>query len=225
MKDLKVKLTVVVGALLMLASLFLIFVFAPTDVETGDVQRIFYIHVPLAWVSLLSFTAVFAASVLYLVKGENRYDLLAAASAEVGIIFTTLFLITGSLWARAVWGSFWTWDARLTSSLILWFIYLGYLITRSLATGGERRARLSAVVGVIGFIDIPVVVLSIVLWRTQHPEPLVFQGGLSGDMTMALVVSIIAFTSLYLLLYRICYRLKWEQKRLDEFKQSYQEME
>ena len=225
MNGMKERVFVAAGAALMLLTLYFIFVFAPKDAETGDIQRIFYIHVPLAWVSLVAFTAVFAFSVLYLARRSKKYDLMASASAEVGIIFTSLFLLTGSLWARPVWGSYWTWDARLTSSLILWFIYLGYLLTRSLAAGEDRRGRLSAVVAIIGFIDIPAVVLAIVLWRTQHPDPLVFGGGLSGGMALTLVISIIAFTCLYLLLYRLCLGVKTAEERLDKFKKTLLEMD
>jgi heme exporter protein C len=225
MNGVKMRLSIGISALLMLASMYMIFVFAPTEAESGDIQRIFYIHVPLAWVSLAAFTSVFVFSVLYLARRNQRFDTMAAASAEVGIIFTSLFLLTGSLWAKPAWGTYWTWDARLTSSLILWFIYLGYLLIRWLAAGEERRARLAAVVAVIGFIDIPAVVLAIVLWRTQHPDPLVFGGGLSGEMTLVLVISIIAFTCLYLLLYRLCFRVKTEQARLGELKKTYLEMD
>jgi heme exporter protein C len=225
MNGVKMRVSIIISALLMLASMYMIFVFAPTEAESGDIQRIFYIHVPLAWVSLVAFTFVFVFSVLYLARRSRKFDTMAAASAEVGIIFTSLFLLTGSLWAKPAWGTYWTWDARLTSSLILWFIYLGYLLIRWMAAGEERRARLAAVVAVIGFIDIPAVVLAIVLWRTQHPDPLVFSGGLSGEMALTLVIAIIAFTCLYLLLYQLCFRVKAEQARLDELKKTYLEMD
>lgn len=186
---------------LIVFALYLVFVWVPTEEMMGIVQRIFYFHVPMAWVSFLAFAIVFLGSVLYLWKKDSKWDVLAGSAAEIGVIFATLVLITGPLWARPVWGVWWTWDARLTTMLVLWLIYLAYLMVRPFAAEESRGARYAAVVGIIGFIDVPIVALSISLWRTQHPGPLVFQsGGLAPSMLFTLIVSVAAFTTFFALL-------------------------
>ena len=184
----------------MTAALFLVFLYVPTEKEMGVVQRIFYFHVPLAWISFLAFFIVFLCSLLYLKTWDRRWDRLARSSAEIGIVFTTLVLITGPIWAKPVWGAWWTWDARLTSTLMLWFIYFAYLLVGAYSVEESRGARYAAVVGIIGFIDIPIVALAIVLWRTQHPGPVIFEGGLEASMLLTLIVCLVAFTLLYVYL-------------------------
>jgi len=187
--------------LLFVGSIYMVFIYVPTEQEMGIVQRIFYIMVPMGWLSLLSFIIVFIGSIKYLRKRESRWDILAHSSAELGIVFTTLTLITGSIWAKPIWGVWWTWEEpRLTATLVLWFIYLAYLIVRSFATEESRGARLAAVVGIIGFVDIPIIALATTLWRGIHPGPVIFQGGLAPSMLLTLLVSIAAFTVLYFLL-------------------------
>ena len=188
------------GLALMIAALYMVFVYVPTEKHTGIVQRIFYFHVPVAWVSFLAFFITFIFSILYLWKQEMKWDTIAHASAEVGVIFTTLVLITGPIWAKPVWGVWWTWDARLTTSLVLWLIYIAYLLVRSFATEPARGARFSAVIGIVGFIDVPIVFTTVNLWRTQHPATIIFEGGLTTTMLMTLLVCIAAFTVLYVLL-------------------------
>ncbi len=185
---------------LMVAALYLVFVYVPTEKTMGIVQRIFYLMVPMGWLALLSFLVVFIGSILYLAKRESKWDILAHSSAEVGIVFTTLALIVGAIWAKPVWGVWWTWEPRLTSTLILWLIYLAYFMVRSFATEESRGARFAAVVGIVGFIDIPIVALATTLWRGIHPGPVIFQGGLAPSMLLTLVVSLAAFTALYSLL-------------------------
>ncbi|MDP2931926.1 MAG: cytochrome c biogenesis protein [Chloroflexota bacterium] len=189
-----------VSFLLMAASLYMVFVYVPTEATMGIVQRIFYLMVPVAWLSLLSFLIVFIGSILYLRKKQSRWDVLARSSAEIGIIFTTLTLITGSLWARPVWGVWWTWEPRLTATLVLWFIYLAYFLARSLAAEEHRGATFAAVVGILGFVDVPIIGLATTLWRGIHPGALIFQGGLAPSMLLTLMVSLAAFTALYSLL-------------------------
>jgi heme exporter protein C len=181
----------------MTAALFLVFLYVPTEQEMGVVQRIFYFHVPLAWVAFLAFFVVFLCSLLYLRRRDMKWDRLARSSAEIGFLFTTLVLITGPIWAKSVWGTWWTWDPRLTATLILWFIYLAYLLVSAYAAEESQGARYAAVVGIIGFIDVPIVAVAIVLWRTQHPGPLVFEGGLAASMLFTLMVCLVAFTLLY----------------------------
>ena len=187
-------------AVLMVAALWMVFVYVPTEKNTGIIQRIFYFHVPVAWIAFLAFFATFIFSIVYLRTRADRWDHIAAASAETGVIFTTLVLITGPIWAKPAWGIWWTWDARLTASLVLWLIYIAYLLVRSFTTESGRSARYGAVIGIIGFIDVPVVFLAVNLWRTQHPELIVFEGGLAPPMLATLLVCIAAFTLLYVVL-------------------------
>lgn len=196
------------GLALMIAALYMVFVYVPTEKHTGIVQRIFYFHVPLAWVSFLAFFITFIFSILYLWKRAMQWDTIAHASAEVGVIFTTLVLITGPIWAQPVWGVWWTWDARLTTSLVLWLVYIAYLLVRSYTTEPERGARFGAVIGIVGFIDVPIVFLTVNLWRTQHPTTIIFEGGLTTPMLVTLLVCIAAFTVLYVLLTIQSARLK-----------------
>ncbi len=181
----------------MYASLFI----AGTDSLQGPPQRIFYVHVPSAWIAFFAFFLVFLFSVRYLLWRREEDDIRAHACAEVGVVFCTLVLITGPIWARPVWGVWWTWDARLTTSLILWLIYVGYLMLRAYMADPEQRARFAAVLGVLGFIDVPIVHMSVVWWRTLHPGPVVTRAGgmseLPGSMHVALWTSLLAFTLVF----------------------------
>jgi heme exporter protein C len=190
---------VVVSFALMVVALVAALVLAPREATMGDIQRLFYFHMPSAWIALgPAFTVVFGLSIAYLVTGKLVYDRWAAASAEIGVLFTTVTLMTGPLWAKPVWGVYWTWEPRLTTTLVLWFIYVGYLLLRSIAGEGERRARLAAVYGIIGWIDVPIVFLSIWWWRTIHPRILTGGGfAMDSSMVTALIISLVAFTLLY----------------------------
>jgi heme exporter protein C len=214
------RILLVLSTLFILAALFMVFVYVPTDAEQGNIQRIFYFHVPVAWIAFLAFFVTFVAGIAYLVKRNPFWDMVASASAEVGLVFTTLILITGSIWARPMWGVWWTWDARLTSSLVLWLIYLSYFIVRSYITDEERKARFAAVVGIIGFVDVPIVALAIQFSRTQHPSALIFEGGLAGSMLATLLVSIAAFTALYLLFLAVRVHLKEDESELNSLKEA-----
>lgn len=199
-------------AVAMLAALGAIFLYAPTERVQGDVQRIFYFHVPLAWVSYLAFFVVFIASIGVATGRRPAWDAVGRSSAEVGVVFTTLVLATGSLWAKPIWGTWWTWDARLTTTLVLWFIYLGYLLLRANVPDEERAARYGAIWGIVGFIDVPIVHFSVELWRTLHPEPVVLRPdgpALPAAMLVTLLVSLVAFTLLYL--FMLSQRLQLER--------------
>ncbi len=189
------------GLTLMLVDLALIFLWVPTELVMGVVQRIFYFHVPVAWVGFLAFFIVFLGSILYLWKGHRRWDALAHSAAEIGVLFTTLMLITGATWAKPVWGVWWTWEPRLTTSMILWLLYVGYLMIRAYAPTPSQAARYSAVMGIIGFVDVPIVYFSVVWWRSIHPEmvigPLAETGSLEGSMVVTLLFSILTFTTLF----------------------------
>src|SRR2546427_10188069 len=163
-----------------LVALYMIFLVAPEESTMGEVQRIFYIHMPIAVVALTAYAVAFVASMVYLVKRSRTADDIAYASAEVGFVFCTCVLVTGPLWARPVWGIWWTWDARLTSTFVLWLLYIAYLLLRTLVEDPERRATVSAVFGIFAFLDVPLVYMSIRWWRTQHPQPVLFGGPGSG---------------------------------------------
>ena len=188
------------SSFLLLASLYMVFVYVPTEASMGIVQRIFYIMVPLGWLSMLSFAIIFIGSILYLRSKEMRWDVLAFCAGKLGIVATTLTLIVGSLWARPIWGVWWTWEPRLTATLVLWLIYLAYFMVRAFATEESRGATFAAVVGIVGFIDVPIIGLSTSLWRGMHPGALVFEGGLAPSMLLTLIVNILAFTALYVVL-------------------------
>ena len=207
-----------VSALLMVSALYMVFIYVPTEATMGVVQRIFYLMVPMGWLALLSFFIVFVGSILYLVKRASKWDTLAYCSAEIGFVFATLALIVGSLWARPIWGVWWTWEPRLTATLVLWLIYLAYFIVRSYAAEDERRARLAAVVGIIGFIDIPILILSTTLWRGLHPGPIIFEGGLDPTMLRTLLVSLAAFTALYSLILSIRVSMKKDEDEVKRLK-------
>ena len=163
----------IITAVMMLADLYFIFMVAPTDSVLGHVQRVFYFHVPGAIMSFAAFFVVCVGSLGYLIRRTPRWDAIAHASAEVGVVFVTLALLTGIIWARPVWNTWWTWEPRLTTTLILWLIYVSYLMIRSYASNQQQAARYSAVVGIVGFVDVPIVYYSVIWWRSIHPSPVV----------------------------------------------------
>lgn len=172
----------------------------PPDAFQGDVQRLMYVHVPAAWVAYLSFGVVFVASVAYLKTGRVLWDRVASASAEIGVRFCALTIVLGSLWGRPVWGTWWTWDPRLTTTAVLLLIYVGYVSLRKVADNPIRRARWSAVVGVVGFIDVPIVHMSVVWWRSLHQEATVLRPGaptIAGSMLATLLLAFVAFSLAY----------------------------
>ena len=190
--------------LLAVAVYGIFFVAKPISGE-GDAGRIVYFHVPMAWVAFLAFFVVFGASIAYLRTGNHRWDHLGRASAEVGLIFTTLVLITGAIWGYPIWNTWWTWDPKLTTTLILWFMYLAYLMVRSYAEP-PRGPRFAAIVGIVAFFDVPIVYMSSYWWRTLHPPPAVgplAQTQPSPTIVWILLISLVAFTALYALLVRV----------------------
>lgn len=189
--------------------------YAPADRIQGIVQKIFYLHLPLAWVAYLAFLVVLVASVLYLWKRDLRWDALARSSVEIGVLFTTLVIVTGSLWAKPVWNTWWTWDARLTSTLVLWFIYISYLMLRAYTPDQERAARFGAILGIVGFIDVPIIHFSVQWWRTLHPEAVVARAAPQAppEMLVTLGVCLLAATLTYLTL--LVYRT-WLEHTRDE---------
>ncbi|MDQ3878595.1 MAG: cytochrome c biogenesis protein CcsA [Actinomycetota bacterium] len=186
----------------------------------GQLQRIFYVHVPSALVGYLGFSIAFIASIAYLRTSERRWDLLAHASVEIGVVFMALVLITGPIWGRPVWGTWWQWDARLTSTLVLWLTYVGYLFLRSLTPDKARAGRLAAVVAIIGFLDVPLVHFSVYWWRTLHPQgPTPFDperaSGLGVPELSAFFVALGGFVLLFAWLLAVRVRLGRAEDQLD----------
>ena len=188
------------AAIALALGLVMAFGVAPRESSQGNVQRIMYVHPPLAWVAYVAFAVVAVASVVYLVRRRPAADRLAHASAEVGVIFTGLAIATGSIWGKPTWGTWWTWDARLTSVAILFVMYVGYLLLRGTIEDRDRAARYCAVLGIVAALDMPLVHFSVYWWRTLHQPPsLMKPGGFSGSPAILwpLLVNLAAFTLLY----------------------------
>jgi heme exporter protein C len=193
----------------MMVSLWMIFLYAPTDAVQGDAQRIFYFHVPMAWVGMLSFGVLTVAGIIYLWKGDEHWDWVARAAAEVGAVFLTLALVLGSIWGKTTWGTWWTWDPKLTTTLILWFMYIAYIMLRNYMGRTPASARSGAVLAIIGVIDVPIIYESVNWWRTLHPPAQVgVEGALPPEVVLTLMVSLVTFTLLYSFLMVQLYQLE-----------------
>ena len=189
-------------ALLGLAGVYVLAIgYTPVELRQGMAQKIFYLHVPAAWCALLAFSLVGLSSMLYLWLHDARLDRFAAASAEVGVAFSAVMLTTGPIWAKPIWGTWWTWDARLTLTLFLFFLFIGYLALRAALVDPAERARFSAVVGILGMLLVPFIHLSVYLFRTLHPQPVVLKPSapsLPPEMLQTLLASVGVFTLLYI---------------------------
>ena len=206
----------VLTALMLVYALYQALVVAPTERTMGDVQRIFYYHVPSAWTAFLLFFVNLVASVVYLVRRNPKVDALAMVSAEVGVVFCTVVLVTGPIWARPVWGIWWTWDVRLTSTLVLWLIYLSYLLLRRFSDRAQGPV-LAAVLAIFGALDIPLVYFSIWFFRTQHPQPVIGGGGsIDPRMWRVLLINWMAFLCFALLMGWSRYRLETMRREVEE---------
>lgn len=206
---------------LMAIAIYLVFSWVPNEKIMGPVQKIFYFHVAAAWIGFLAFFVVFAIGIVYLLTRDTRWDKWSAASAQIGLLFTTIVILTGPIWGRSAWGAWWTWDPRLTTTLLLWFIYTGYMVIRASVIEPDKRRRLSAIFGIVGFLDVPIVWFSISWWNTIHPK-LVTKAGMaiSPKMLVTLLVSIAAFTALYSWWLPRLYRIESVQERLDILKEE-----
>lgn len=211
-------------AVLITIGVYMSMVWAPTAVNMPTeaeqlAQRIFYFHVAAGWVGYLAFGVTAIAGILYLLKRQRRFDNLAVSSAEIGVVFTTANLVSGSVWARPTWGTWWSWDdPRLTLAAIVLLVYIAYLMLRNAIDDPERRARLSSIYGIVGFLSVPLSFISVRIWRTIHPAVIgttseTAQGGfdMSGNMVVVLLFSIFTFSLLYTVL--LHYRLKLEDMR------------
>jgi heme exporter protein C len=199
----------VIGALaLMVLAAAAIFLYAPTDALQGPEQRIFYLHVSSAIAAFACFAVVLVGGIIYLRNESLAADRLARSGAVVGVVFTTVTLVMGMLWARPVWNTWWTWDARLTSTLVLWIIYAGYLLVRQLAEPGRQAARIGAVVGIFGFIDVPIVYFSVSWWRTLHPGSVIVRNALPPEMLATFLFTMVCTLVLAGVMVAIRYRIE-----------------
>jgi heme exporter protein C len=208
-------------AALMILSLYCVFLVVPNEVTMGAVQRIFYFHVPSAWVAFLGFFVVFISSIFYLATRRLLWDVVAHAAAELGVLFCAIVLFTGPIWARPVWGTWWTWEARLTTTLVLEMVFVAYLVLRSQAESRAQAARLSAVVGIVGFLDVPIIYYSVQIWRGHHPIVFKSSGGqgLEPVMLRTFMLCMTTFTLLFLLLLAMRIRLGLLQESVAELKE------
>ena len=203
------------SAVAMAVALFLVFLVAPREAVMGDIQRIFYFHVPSAWVGYLALLVAFGASLMYLLRRDPHWDRIALSSVEIGLVFITEGIITGSIWAKATWGVWWTWEPRLTTSAILWVIYASYMTLRRAVEQPVRQARLAAVYSIVGFAAVPVNFMAIRWWRTVHP--LIFDSGgsnLEPSMLAVLIFGVFTFTLLYFSLLVLRLRLETTRDRV-----------
>jgi heme exporter protein C len=206
----------ILTAVLLSYALYEALIAAPTERTMGDVQRIFYYHVPSAWTAFLLFLINFVASVAYLIRRNPKADAIAVVTAEVGVVFCTVVLVTGPIWARPVWGIWWTWDVRLTSTLVLWLIYVSYLMLRRFSTSGQTPL-LAAALAVFGALDVPLVYFSIWYFRTQHPQPVIGGGGsIDPRMMHVLLINWLAFLCFAFLTCWSRYRLEMLRREVEE---------
>lgn len=206
------------AALALVGTFWMIFFYAPTEREMGVVQRIFYVHVPSAWVAFMAFGIVALCSLGYLWLRDERLDAISVSAAELGLAFTTIVLVTGPLWGKIAWGAWWVWDARLTLTLLLWFIYVGYFILRGATESPERGKRFAAILGIVGAVDIPLIHMSVKWFRSQHPQPVIMNPDgptAAPEIVQTLLVSLLAFTLLFFSLLLARYAAERLQARVD----------
>ena len=204
---------------LMLFALYTIFIYAPVEKTMGVIQKIFYIHVPSAFLAYMAFFITFIASIFYLYRKDSKWDTVAHCAVETGVIFCTIVLITGPIWAKPIWNVWWTWDPRLTTTLILWFTYVAYLMLGRVVKENQR-ANLAAVFGIIGFINVPITFFSIRLWRTIHPVVITGSGfNMSWPMKFSLIITLIAFCFLFFSMLISKIRLERLKKCVEEIKE------
>lgn len=201
--------------ILMVVNLYLIFLWVPKEAVQGNVQRIFYLHLPVAWISYLAFFLVFIFSALHLRKRNGKWDRWAHSCAELGVVFTSVTIVSGIIWAKPIFGVWWTWDARLTTTALLWLIYVGYLMVGAYSESPEKSSRLRAAVGILGFVVVPINYLSVYLWDTVHVEPIIGGGEesfLSSEMYTTLMFSLFTFTLLFFVLLKVRVMLRGNEE-------------
>jgi heme exporter protein C len=217
------RLDVLLGVILLLImalALYMAFIGAPKEKTMGDLQRIFYFHVPAAIAGFTAFAVNFVASLMYIIRKNRRWDNLAISAAEIGVLFFVMVLVTGPIWAKPVWFIWWTWSPRLTLSLVLCMLYIAYLLIRKYIDDTERKAMVSAVFGIVAFIDVPLVFFSIRWWRDHHPSPVLETGGLSPSMRPAFFICLAAFEVLLIFLLRRRYCLQSMNAELEQLERQ-----
>ena len=200
------------GGVSVIGALWMVFFYAPTESEMGVMQRIYYIHIPTAWLGELAFGLVALCSLGYLFLRDDRLDSIAISAAEIGLVFWTATLFAGPLWAKLAWGAWWVWDARLSFSLLLWFIWIGYFMLRDSTENPQDGKRFAAILAIIGAVDVPFIHMSVYWFRTQHPKPVMMNPeGPTADFEigMTIMVSVFAFTFFFFGL--LCYRYAYER--------------
>ena len=208
---------------LVVASAYASFYVAPLERTMGPIQKIFYFHAASAWAGMTAFMVCFVANLLYVWRRQVKWDWLGVSCAEVGLVFTTVVLITGPIWAKPVWGIWWTWDWRLTSTFVMWLLYVSFLLLRTLVEEPDRRALFCALFGIFAFLDVPLVYFSIRWWRTQHPQPVVLGGtgsGLEPTMRKVFFFTVLAMHALMALLIAERYLLEKLRGGVDELKRE-----
>ena len=206
------------AAIALTGALWMVFFYAPTERTMGVVQRIFYVHVPSAWVAFIAFLIVALCSLGYLWLRDERLDAISVAAAELGLLFTTIVLVTGPLWGKLAWGAWWVWEPRLTLTLLLWFIYVGYFILRGATDSPERGKRFAAILGIVGAVDIPLIHMSVTWFRSQHPEAVILRPDgprAAPEITQTLMVSFLALLLLFFGMLMLRYMLELLQNRAD----------
>ena len=199
------KIYLFITSIFMLINLYLIFIWAPNEINLGISQRIFYIHIPLAWLGMISMILLGITRIIYLLTNNIKWDNIAKSTAEIGVLFLSLLLLTGIIWSKPTWGIWWTWDSKLTTTLILWFIYVGYLTLRAYGPQGSQGARYGAILALLGIIDTPLIYFATIWWRTQHPELNIgpaanVSNTIDISILQVLLFSLITFTALYIFL-------------------------
>ena len=205
--------TAIASMVALAGGFYMALIYAPEEAIQGGAQRIFYLHVPALWVGALAFLVVFISSLGYLFSRNTIWDIIARSSAEMGVIFLTLGIVAGAIWARPIWGIWYSFDPRGTNTLVLWLTYVSYIMLRSIVGSGPRTSRLSAFLGIVGFINVPLVFMATRWWRTLHPAPTIVtsdsESGMPQEMFLAFLVCLGAFTIFYAFL--MIYRVQLEQ--------------
>ena len=216
----RARIMLIISAVLVPAGVLIDFLLVPSKTGNAAMQYnpVFYLHIPVAWIALFAFLIVFIGSIAYLKTRRPFWDIVASTAAELGVVFTTLFLLTGSIWGKSEWGVWWTWEARLTSSLVLWVIYVAYFLLRAYVTEPEQQARYAAVFGIVGFADVPIVILTLFVARKVHPGDVAFHLD-RPEMVVALVTGVVAFTLLFLALMFFRVHLKEDELEVKKLKE------
>ena len=228
MSNRNLKILNISTTLIMLIATGLVFFYAPQEREMGEVQRIFYFHVGSAWTAGVAFLIAFVASIAFLMRRNQKWDWLGVSSTEVGLAYCTVVLITGPIWAKPVWGIWWTWDARLTLTFVVWLMYITYLLLRTLVEDPERRGVLAAVFNIFAFLAVPIDYMAIRLWRTQHPQPVIAGGegsGLDPTMWRVLLLTWAALLALMVTLVRQRYKLEALRHETEEMALAVESLE